>query len=105
MPLLRETWCIAKLMRLFPTWTVPPLEDDVRQHEVNVAKAFVEEPPPALEQISCLEDELRKVDMIPELRDVLCLMLVINPTKRPSPTHVLTSKEFLALEKGLVRMK
>lgn len=105
MPLIRESWCIAKIMRLFPSWTVQPLENDVRQSEFNVAKALADEPPPVLEQISVLEDEMQKADMLTELKDLLRLMLVVNSGERPSATHVLASKEFLALEKALADMK
>lgn len=105
MPLLNETWCIAKLMRLFPSWTIPPLEDENRQNEFNLAKTLNEQTLQQLNQISVLEDEMLKVDMPTELRDLLQLMLVVNPDERPSATHVLASKEFLALDKALAGMK
>ncbi|KKZ61070.1 hypothetical protein EMCG_04314 [[Emmonsia] crescens] len=105
MPLLNETWCIAKLMRLLPSWTIPPLEDENRQNEFNLAKALNERTLPQLCQMSVLEDEILKVDMPTELRDLLQLMLVVNPDERPSATHVLASKEFWALDKALADMK
>ncbi|OAX80394.1 serine/threonine protein kinase [Emergomyces africanus] len=104
-PMIRESWCIAKLMRLFPNWTVPHLENDVRQCEFNVARALIDDPPPALQEISVLEDELRNVDMPTELMDLLRLMLIVNSAQRPSATHVLASKEFLAFEKVVAGLK
>jgi hypothetical protein len=58
-------------MRLFPSWTIPPLKNDVRQCEFNVAKALIDDPPLALKQVSVLEDELRKMDMPTELMELL----------------------------------
>ncbi|OJD12621.1 hypothetical protein ACJ73_09319 [Blastomyces percursus] len=104
-PIIRESWCIAKLMRLFPSWTVPPLDNDVRQCEFNLAKALIDDPPSALEKISVLQDELRKVDMPIELMNLLHFMLIVNSDERPSAFHVLASKEFLALEKAVVSTK
>jgi hypothetical protein len=70
-----------------------------------MAKAFIDNPPLALKQISVLEDELRKMDMPTELMELLRLMLVVNSGERPSAIHVMASKEFLALEKALAGMK
>lgn len=105
MPMIRESRCIAKLMRLFPSWTVQPLENDVRQCEFNVAKALIDEPPPTLEQISVLENEMLKADMLAELKGLLHLMLDVNSNERLSATHVLTSKKFLTLNEALADMK
>lgn len=82
-------------------WTVPPLENDVRQCEFNVAKALIDDPPPELEQISVLEDEMLKADMLTVVKDLFHLMLVVSPGDRASATQVLASKEFLALDKAL----
>ncbi|KAG5305526.1 hypothetical protein I7I50_05961 [Histoplasma capsulatum G186AR] len=100
-PMIRESWCIAKLMRLFPSWTIPSLDNDVHQCEFNVAKALIDNPPSALEQISVLEDELQKMNMPIQLMNLLHFMLIVNSDKRPSAIHVLTSNEFLALEKAV----
>ncbi|OJD27702.1 hypothetical protein ACJ73_00912 [Blastomyces percursus] len=72
-----------------------------RQYEFNLAKALIDDPPSALEKISVLEDELRKVDMPIELMNLLHFMLIVNSDERPSAVHVLASKEFLDLEKAV----
>ena len=43
--------------------------------------------------------ELQKVEMLDQLRDILCFMLVVDPVKRPSALSILTSRELMALEK------
>lgn len=84
-------------MRLFPGWTGPPNEDEVCQCEFNMAKELSESFEPALEEISSLEDEMHKMGILPELKDLLCYMFIVNPDQRPSAVEVLASKEFRAL--------
>lgn len=103
--ILCEPWCITKLMWLFPNWNVPPIEDTLRQSVFNMAKGFVKKPLPEQERISSLEDEMRNLNTLPELKDLLRFMLVVNQHERPSAKHVLASREFLALEKALTGMK
>ncbi|KAL1954272.1 hypothetical protein VTO42DRAFT_1458 [Malbranchea cinnamomea] len=86
-------------------WIVSRLENDVRQGEFDLAKAFISEPPPVLEQISVLENEMRHMEMPTELNDWLRLTLVVNSAESPSATQVRASQEFLAFEKSLAGMK
>ncbi|ODH35395.1 hypothetical protein ACO22_02918 [Paracoccidioides brasiliensis] len=101
-PMIRESWCIAKLMRLFPSWTVPPLDNDVRQCEFSIWPKLSST---ILHQrwnrflfwrMSC-----EIVHMPIELINLLHFMLIVNPDERPSAIHVLASNEFLALEKAV----
>ncbi|KAI4117973.1 MAG: hypothetical protein LQ338_007476, partial [Usnochroma carphineum] len=39
----REGWCIAKLKRLFPGWTNPPVAGHIRQLEFKLARRFLED--------------------------------------------------------------
>lgn len=95
--MFNEGWCIAKIRRLFPDWTPLPTEDSIVQAEFEFSDDLIKEPPPDLESISPLEDEMRKINMQPEVRDLLRFLLVIDPGKRPSATEVLASKPYLAL--------
>ena len=99
--MLRNSWCIAKLMRLFPGWTGPSDEDEVRQCEFKLAKRLSESLEPALEEISFLEDKMQKMSILPELKDLLRCMLIVDPDQRPSAVEVLASKEFRALVERL----
>ncbi|PGH03753.1 serine/threonine protein kinase [Blastomyces parvus] len=103
-----EVWSIMKLIALFPAWDVPPappLKDNTRQEEFKTAKAWADDPELREFYPACLEDELRMLDTMAEIKDVLRLMFVVNPAERPSAADVLVSKEFSALEEALVRMK
>lgn len=95
-----EVWCIAKLMRLFPSWTNPPVTDDIHQCQVNLAKAYINDNEPEIVKISPLKNELWSVDMLPELRNLLLRLFVVDPNERLSPAEVLVSEEYLALVKN-----
>ncbi|KAL1614354.1 hypothetical protein SLS56_012127 [Neofusicoccum ribis] len=97
---LKNTWCIAKLRRLFPDWNDPPVEDNVHSREFTLSKRIAEEP--GLIRISSLEDEMRGMHLLPVLKDLLSLMLVVNPDKRPSAAQVLASQQFQSLKESLV---
>ena len=86
-------------MQLFPGWTGPPIENDVRQCEFKLAKALIEESEPEILKVSSLEDEMQTIGMPPELRDLFRFLLVVDPGERPSASEVLASKEYLALKK------
>jgi len=86
-------------MRLFPGWTGPPIENDVRQCEFKLGKALIAESEPEILKVSSLEDEMQTIDMPPELRDLFRRLLVVDPGNRPSASEVLASEEYLALKK------
>ena len=69
-------------------------EADMKNSEVSVENHL-----PNLDKISLVEDEIRTVDMMPEVRDLLRYLLVVNPRKTPSAADVLAPKEYLALAK------
>ena len=48
---------------------------------------------------SLLDVEPQGLEMPEQLRDLLRLMLIVDPNKRPSASSVLTSREFMAFEK------
>ncbi|KAF2452535.1 hypothetical protein BDY21DRAFT_388547 [Lineolata rhizophorae] len=94
-PLVNAAWCMAKIKRLFPDWEIPTPEEVERptlQATVKAARRMSREEEPILAI-------LQKVEMPQQLRDLLRLMLVTNPDKRPSASTVLASAEFRAFEK------
>lgn len=99
--LINEAWSMAKIKRLFPHWNIPT-PDEVEGHSlkaaVDSAKCFSEEVPD-LQAILPFDEEIQKVEMPQQLRDLLRFMLVPNPVKRPSALSVLASREFRAFEK------
>lgn len=92
---------MAKIKRLFPHWNIPT-PDEVEGHSlkaaVDSAKCFSEEVPD-LQAILPFDEEIQKVEIPQQLRDLLRFMLVPNPVKRPSALSVLASREFRAFEK------
>jgi len=90
---------MAKIKRLFPHWDIPT-PDEVNGHvlkaAVETAKGLGEEVPEL--QAIVPFDEIRKVEIPLQLRDLLHLMLVPDPVKRPSALSVLASREFRAFE-------
>lgn len=92
-PFINDAWCMAKIKRLFPHWKIPH-SDDVEGHSlkaaVDAAKSFSKEVS-ELQAISPLCEEIRKVEMPRQLRDLLRLMLVVDPVQRPSASSVLAS--------------
>ncbi|KAB8356516.1 hypothetical protein FH972_024099 [Carpinus fangiana] len=98
-PFSNEAWCIVKLRRLFPNWVVPPIEDDVCRCEFELADALIEESTPRVLEVSSLEEELEATPTLPEIKDLLRFMLIIDAQLRPTAAEVLRSKEYLALEK------
>ncbi|KAJ0420517.1 hypothetical protein BJY00DRAFT_301491 [Aspergillus carlsbadensis] len=73
--LLNEAWSMAKIKRLFPDWEIPHA-DDV---EGDVLKAA-------------------KMEMPQQVKDILRLMFVADPSERPPAASVLASREFRELE-------
>lgn len=100
-PMIDEAWCMAKFMRLFPDWEVPA-PDKIERETLKVALASarrLSQEVDELKAISPLEEELKKVKMPQELRDLLRLMFITDPNKRPSASSVLASEELQAFKK------
>ncbi|OOF91832.1 hypothetical protein ASPCADRAFT_133908 [Aspergillus carbonarius ITEM 5010] len=99
-PIIDEAWCMAKLKRLFPEWNIPAPEgvvDAEYRSKLYAARGFCQE----IEQlmgISSVEGELRRMGVPKEVRDVVRLMMVLDPGERPLAREVLESKEMRALE-------
>ncbi|KAF9890791.1 hypothetical protein FE257_005361 [Aspergillus nanangensis] len=103
-PLINEAWCMAKIKRLFPNWNIPVSDEvkgDILKAAVDSAKFFAEEVSD-LQAILPFNEEIKKVDIPQQLKDLLGFMLVPNPVKRPSASCVLASRELRAFE-NLVR--
>ncbi|EDN09719.1 hypothetical protein I7I51_02255 [Histoplasma capsulatum] len=66
-----------------------------------MAKAPIDDPALTLEQISVLENELQKMDILKELADLLHLVLIVNSGERSSAIHVRALKEFVAFSKAI----
>ena len=101
-----ESWCIAKLMKLFPGWTGPPIDEEVNQLMFNLGITLAKEPDPEnLEEmvvkVSSLDDEMRTMEIQPELKDFLRRLFIVDPDARPSAVEALESKEYSALERAL----
>ena len=99
-PLLNESWSMAKIKRLFPSWNVPT-PDMVKTHTLKAHVKFAisladEEQIP--QAISPFDIETRKFKIPEELRNILRLMMVVKPSERPSASWVLASKEFQAFQ-------
>ena len=92
-----EAWCIAKLRNLFPSWTPSPLDDGVIPYQFALAEECPEDPALNFPKILSLEEELETVFILPELKNLLRLVLVVNPKERPTPAEVLASQEYWAL--------
>ncbi|KAF2761593.1 kinase-like protein [Pseudovirgaria hyperparasitica] len=99
--LLHKAWSMAKIKRLFPEWYIPT-PDEVEGHSFKAtvkSAARISREEPEMRAIAPLEEELRGVEMLPrEIGEVLRLVLVVDPRRRPSASEVLASKEFRALE-------
>jgi serine/threonine protein kinase len=94
--LINEAWSVAKIKRLFPHWLIPtPDEVEVDElkitveHAVNMSKEV-----PELLDILPLKLLMQAIEMPQELRNLLCLMMVVDPSARPSASSVLTSRDF-----------
>ncbi|KAL7626844.1 hypothetical protein AAE478_003618 [Parahypoxylon ruwenzoriense] len=99
--LLDGSWSMAKIKRLFPDWNIPApdqAEGPSLQAAVKSARRMSEEEP-ELQAILPFEEETRKVMIPQQMGDVLRLMLVVNPDRRPLASSVLESTEFQAFEK------
>ncbi|KAG8161542.1 hypothetical protein KVR01_008529 [Diaporthe batatas] len=95
-PLINEAWCMAKIKRLFPEWHIPTPEQVERPTLKSAVESAVilsqnEEGP---QSIGSFAEETQNLKMPGQLRDLLNLMLVVDPCQRPSASAVLESKEF-----------
>ena len=85
-PFVNGAWCMAKIKRLFPHWKIPH-SDTVEGHSLKAAvdaASSSSKEVSELQLISPLCEELRKVDMPQQFRDLPRLMLVVDPVQRPS---------------------
>jgi len=87
---------MAKIKRLFPHWHIPtPDEVEVNglkiavEHAVKMSKGV-----PELLDILPLEQMMQVIKIPQGLRDLLCLMMVVDPSARPSASFVLASRDF-----------
>lgn len=99
-PLINEAWCMAKLKRLFPEWHIP-IPDQVERPTLKSAvesAVLLSEDEEGPRSILSFKEESQKIQMPDQLRDVLRLMLVVDPRQRPSASAVLGSKEFKAFQ-------
>jgi hypothetical protein len=109
--LLRNSWCIAKLRRLFPDWSALPCDHHLlkaeRTADFAVSTMFLEEGDanPVLQDILPLEQEMNRMGLLPELKDLLRFLFVTDPDARPSAAQVLASEQLRALRKALSDMK
>lgn len=94
--LINEAWSTAKIKRLFPHWRIPtPDEVEVDELKIAVEHAVnLSNEAPELLDIPPLEQMMRAIEMPQELRDLLGLMMVVDPSARPSALSVLASREF-----------
>lgn len=82
---------MAKIKRLFPHWNIPTpaeVEGHCLKAAVKAAKSFSEEEL-YFQEIPLYDEEMRKVVMPQQLKDLLRFMLVVDPAKRPSALSVL----------------
>jgi len=101
-PILAKPWSMAKLRRLFPDWKFPNA-DQITTHELRAAIQISERESREEEvmlEISPLPEEMRKMEIPKQLRDLLSFMLVTDPEVRPSASDVLASSEFHAFEQS-----
>ncbi|KAJ5908739.1 hypothetical protein N7495_001421 [Penicillium taxi] len=98
---INDSWCVAKIKQLFPSWKIPS-SDELHSH---VLKATVESAQrlsqniPELQAISPFNEEMKNIDIPQQLRDLLRFMLAPNLVERPSASCVLSSREFRELKK------
>jgi serine/threonine protein kinase len=60
---------------------------------------------PILQDILPLERQMEKMGLLPELRDLLRSMFVLDPDARPSASQVLASRELRALKEAVTGME
>lgn len=95
-PLINEAWCMAKIKRLFPEWNIPTPNEVKRITLKNAVQSArrISDKESVMQAILPFEKETQKVKMPEQLRELLRLMLVVNPSERPSASYVLASREF-----------
>jgi hypothetical protein len=100
-PWIDRSWSMAKIKRLFPAWNIPS-PGEVEGHSLKAAIESTKRLSEEVEDMQAIlpfENEMQMVEMPQQIRDLLRLMLVPNPSKRPPALSVLESAEFSALEK------
>lgn len=91
---------MAKLKRLFPEWRILTADEVERPSLKSAVESAVllsedEEGP---RYISPFVEETQKFKIPDQLRDLLGLMLVVDPRERPSSSAILESKEYKAFQ-------
>lgn len=101
--LVPNPFCIAKLRRLFPAWTGPPVPGDIRlKSQWALSDDYLEDPISGIQNLNCLEEEIRRMGLRQELKDMFLFLFVTNPDERPSASQVLASKELNALRGAVI---
>ncbi|KAF2870953.1 hypothetical protein BDV95DRAFT_628872 [Massariosphaeria phaeospora] len=97
---INEAWCMAKIKRLFPDWGIPTpdkVDGHVLQAVVKSARRMSRDES-SMQAILPFGEEMQKVDMPQQLKEVLHFILVVNPAERPSASSMLGSSELQAFE-------
>ncbi|KAJ9302768.1 hypothetical protein DTO271G3_142 [Paecilomyces variotii] len=94
-PLINEAWCMAKIKRLFPKWNIPTpneVEGIILKNAVQSARRITEEE--SVMQAILPFEKMQEVKMPEQLKELLRVMLAVNPNERPSASDLLASGEF-----------
>lgn len=99
-PLINDAWCMAKPRRLLPGWHIPTPEQVERPTLKSPVQSAVllSEDEKGPRWIAPFAEETQKIKIPDQLRDLLRLMLVVDPRQVPSASAVLESKEFKAFQ-------
>ena len=87
-----EPWSLAKLMRLFPDWKGPPVDDERLRRRFEDAQTLTTTARRVM--FSSWEEEKQGMGLRTEVLDLLDRMLVVDPNQRPSAAELLESDEF-----------
>lgn len=91
---------MAKIERLFPHWRIPtPNEVGIDKLKIAVEHAVsISEEVPELLDILPLEQLRQAIEMPRELKELLRLMMDVDPSTRPSASFALASRCFTNFE-------
>ena len=101
-----ESWCIAKLMLLFPSWNDQASSDDEYMKDIFklghllIGSPIKDNPNEKIVLVSSLEDEMQTMNIPPELKDLFRYLFVLDSKQRPSATQALASDQFQALKQA-----
>lgn len=105
-----ESWCIAKLMLLFPGWTGQPANDAYLERLIRIGKLLInspvqDNPDEKIVLVLSLEEEMQTMGIPSELENLFRFLFVPNPKQRPSATKALASDQFQALKEAALAGK